>query len=82
MSLPDEWVQSLGDVELSYLHRICSRAIAEDEREGQSSRLRSKGEQDVAWAVKQEFEGRLARQADEGVPGVWLTQESYSSRAD
>lgn len=74
MSLSDEWARSLGDVELSYLYRICSRAIEEDEREGRCSRLRSKGEQDVAWAVKQEFEDRRSRQAEDA-PGVWLTQE-------
>jgi hypothetical protein len=76
MSLSDEWVQGLGNVELSYLYRICSRAIDGDEREGRSSRLRSKGEQDVAWAVKQEFEDRLARKPG-NLPGVWLTRESF-----
>jgi len=75
MSLPDEWARSLGDAELSYLYRICNRAIEEDEREGQASRLRSKGEQDVAWAVRQEFEERLGRQPG-GPGGVWLTQEN------
>jgi hypothetical protein len=74
MSLSNEWTQDLGDVELSFLYRICSRAIADDQREGRCSRLRSKGEQDVAWAVKQEFENRLARKAA-GEPGVWLTRE-------
>jgi len=75
MSLPDAWAENLGDVELSFLYRICDRAISGDERDGRCVRLRSKGEQDVAWAVKCEFENRLARQAD-GAPGVWLTAET------
>lgn len=79
MSLSDAWAQGLDGVTLSYLYRICNRAIEEDERDMKCNRLRSKGEQDVAWAVKDEFERRF-RQED-GRCGVWLTHENPHDHA-
>lgn len=57
MSLDDTWAQDLGDVELTYLYRIMNRLI---EAEAYVPWLPSKPEQDVAWAVKHEYENRAA----------------------
>jgi cation transport regulator ChaB len=65
MSLSDEWAQELGNVELTYLYRILDRAIETDARDDRYLILKSKGEHDVAWAVKDEYERRAA--AGEGV---------------
>jgi hypothetical protein len=57
MSLDDTWAQDLGDIELSMLYRTMNRAITlEKYREF----LPTKGEQDTAWAIKQEYERRKA----------------------
>jgi hypothetical protein len=64
VSLGDEWAASLGDVELTYLYRTINRII---EADAYAMWLPGKGEQDVAWAVKQEYERRL--EAQNGVLG-------------
>jgi hypothetical protein len=57
MSLSDTWAEELGDIELSMLYRTMNRAITlEKYREF----LPTKGEQDVAWAIKHEYERRKA----------------------
>lgn len=75
MSLSDQWVEDLRDLELSMLYRTMNRAITlEKYREF----LPTKGEQDIAWAIKNEYEDRLEKQG--GVPdsskGVWLWRQS------
>ena len=74
MALSDTWVEELSDVTLSYLYRICNRLIEADDSPGTTRALRSKGEEDVAWAVKYEFEHRP--RAEGSNPGVWLTKET------
>ena len=69
MSLSDAWVEELGDVILTMMYRTYNRAIELDEIDAQAgtyvretARLQDKGEQDVAWAVKTEYERRLEKQ--------------------
>lgn len=84
MSLSDTWAESLDDLELSFLYRICNRLIEGDDKVKAYAQLRSKGEQDIAWAIKHEFERRAAAQRgtlDPADPafkggGVWLTRET------
>lgn len=54
MSLSDAWAHNLDNVSLTYLYRILNRLIICGEL------LASKGEQDTAWAVKDEYERRKA----------------------
>lgn len=55
MSLSSAWAEDLGNIELSYLYRILNRLIG---GEHYADFLPTKGEQDVAWAVKHEYEER------------------------
>ncbi len=63
MSLDDSWAGGLGDVELTMLYRTLNRLITRERYD----LMPTKGEQDVAWAVKQEYERRL--EAQHGVLG-------------
>jgi hypothetical protein len=58
VSLDDSWAGGLGDVELTMLYRTLNRLITQE----RYALMPTKGEQDVAWAVKQEYERRLAAQ--------------------
>jgi hypothetical protein len=69
MSLSDAWAEELGDVELSFLYPIVNRLIEGDDKIEPYEYLPSKGEQDTAWAVKYEFERRMA--LPEGECYVW-----------
>jgi len=60
MSLDNSWAQSLDDVPLTYLYRTLNRLILMLESGERGDLLPSKGEQDTAWAVKQEYERRKA----------------------
>jgi hypothetical protein len=80
MSLDEQWAEALDDVALSYLYAICDRLIEGDDKVEPYAHLRTKGEQDTAWAVKHEFERRLAAQDGNDDPlssefhgGVWYT---------
>ncbi|HEY1700842.1 MAG TPA: hypothetical protein VGG75_14115 [Trebonia sp.] len=55
MSLSNVWAEDLDDVSLTFLYRILNRMIENGHRG-----LESKSEQDIAWAVKHEYEERAA----------------------
>jgi len=83
MSLNDSWAQELDDLALSFLYRICNRLIEGDAGVKAYVNLRSKGEQDTAWAIKQEFERRMeAKPSPDHMPGVWLPQEETAPVAE
>lgn len=65
MSLSDAWAQDLDNVSLTYLYRIMNRLI---ETKAYDPWLPSKGEQDIAWAVKNEYEDRLVKQGGTASP--------------
>jgi hypothetical protein len=59
VSLSDAWAEDIDDVTLTYMYRTYNRII---EAEAYRQWLTVKGEQDVAWAVKHEYEDRLRKQ--------------------
>ncbi len=63
----DNDVESMDPALLTVLYRTFNRAI-----ENRYEAIPTKGEQDLAWAVKQEFEKRWAAQGEQQVAGgVW-----------
>lgn len=72
MSLSDAWAEALSDVELTMLYRTLNRLITAERYD----LMPTKGEQDVAWAVKQEYERRMGAGG-----GVFLCPRPFSSRA-
>lgn len=69
MSLSDAWAQDLDNVSLTYLYRIMDRLIVNNEQGiMRGLLLMSKGEHDIAWAVKNEYEDRLVKQGGTASP--------------
>ena len=58
MSLDYSWAEDLGAVELTMLYRTMNRLIGQNRYD----LMPTKGEQDVAWAIKYEYEVRLEKQ--------------------